>query len=1126
MANIKISELNPLLTVEDADVLPIVDNAVTKKVTAAILRSYTQGNSVLLTGAQTVAGIKTFTSQLASSVATGTAPFSVASTTKVTNLNADLLDGLSSADFQATLSGTGIVKSTAGTISYLTDNSSNWNTAFNDSITSAAVTGTTTKLLTLNQQDGGTITASWSDFDTAPVTSVFGRTGAVVAAEGDYSLTQLSDVTITTPANGQVLKYNGTSWVNGTDTDTGLTSVGLSMPSAFTVSNSPLTSNGTLAVTGAGVASQYVRGDGTLAPFPTSTGGGSSVSYYFNGGTNQGTIGGNTYYEMSKDAVIGVGADFTISSNGYISQFVTDANDPAALTIPAGNWNFEMWFSSNSNGGSPSFYLELYKYDGSTLTLISSGSATPELITNGTAINLYTTALAVPTTALTITDRLAVRVFVNNSGKTITLHTQNGHLCQAITTFSTGLTALNGLTNQVQYFATGTSGTDFGISSATSTHTFNLPTASATNRGALSSADWTTFNNKQNALTNPITGTGTTNYLPKFTGASALGNSIVSESGSAISIAGNLGVSATISSWIAQYKAIDIGLAGFIYSRNDNDETSIGTNWYRDGSAAFVYKNNGFASMYTQGSAQHTWYSAPSGTAGNAISFTQAMTLDASGRLGIGTTTPSQKLQVIGTIAAQIGVDGSDATGVRIYGSGTSKRMDFVASDGGVNERISGIGTGGVGTMTFSVNNDVGSLTERMRIAASGNVGIGTTSPSAKLHIGESGAAAQLWLQRTDGYNPVKLIGGTLSDGSGFKITMNTTDAFAITSGGNTLIGTTTDAGYKLDVNGNTRVVGNIVVPFQGNGFIGSSIDNGLVFDGSGNYGLAVNSSIGLGLIFESDGGTAKDFFIGTGNSDPDSATKLLTINTSGAATFSSSVTTGADLLINNTSVSKKGYKFQSPASLWGPQESGLYFTPADGTNGAPTFTLELWNPSGGNFTTALSVLPSGASTFSAGLGIGGATATTAGIQFPATQVASASANNLDDYEEGTWTMGVSFGGASTGITYAANSGNYVKIGKQVTVTGYIVMSNKGSAIGSAKITGLPFTISTGGANFSAISANLFNITFTNVYAGYGELNTSNVLLNQVTSLGVSSAITNTNFANNSEIIFSLTYFV
>ena len=71
---------------------------------------------------------------------------------------------------------------------------------------------------------------------------------------------------------------------------------------------------------------------------------------------------------------------------------------------------------------------------------------------------------------------------------------------------------MNGLTAQVQYFATGTSGTDFAISSATDTHTFNLPTASAANRGALSSADWTTFNGK-------ISGTGASGQVAYFTGA-------------------------------------------------------------------------------------------------------------------------------------------------------------------------------------------------------------------------------------------------------------------------------------------------------------------------------------------------------------------------------------------------------------------------------------------------------------------------------------------------------------------------------------------------------------------------------------------------------------------------------
>ena len=296
-----------------------------------------------------------------------------------------------------------------------------------------------------------------------------------------------------------------TSGVISYDTNTYLTSVGLSMPSAFTVSNSPLIANGTLAVTGAGVASQYVRGDGTLANFPTTSGGGSSVSYYFNGSVNQGTILGNVYYELNKTPIIGAGTDFTINANGYIAQFITDANDPALLEIPAGNWNFEMFFSASSGGGSPSFYVELYKYNGTTFTLIASDSATPEGITNGTAIDLYTTALAVPQTTLTLTDRLAIRVYVNHSSRTIKLHTENSHLCQVITTFSSGLNALNGLTSQVQYLAVGTTGTDFNISSATDTHTFNLPTASAINRGALSSADWSAFNGK---LTNPMTTEG------------------------------------------------------------------------------------------------------------------------------------------------------------------------------------------------------------------------------------------------------------------------------------------------------------------------------------------------------------------------------------------------------------------------------------------------------------------------------------------------------------------------------------------------------------------------------------------------------------------------------------------
>jgi hypothetical protein len=298
--------------------------------------------------------------------------------------------------------------------------------------------------------------------------------------------------------------------------DLGVTSVGLSMPSAFSVSNSPVTTSGNISVTGAGTTAQYIRGDGSLADFPASSGGGSSVSYYLNGSVSQGTIGGVDYQELSKVPILGAGTDFTINANGYIASFITDIFEPNLLEIPGGNWNFETYFQASSGGGSPTFYVELYKvsYPTGTATLIASNSGTPELIAFGTTIHAYFSTLAVPTTTLALTDRLALRYYVANSGRTITMHTENNTLCQIITTFSTGLTALNGLTAQVQNFATGTNGTDFNIESASTTHVFNLPTASGTNRGALSSTDWTTFNGK-------VGGTGASGQVAFWNGTSS-----------------------------------------------------------------------------------------------------------------------------------------------------------------------------------------------------------------------------------------------------------------------------------------------------------------------------------------------------------------------------------------------------------------------------------------------------------------------------------------------------------------------------------------------------------------------------------------------------------------------------
>ena len=84
----------------------------------------------------------------------------------------------------------------------------------------------------------------------------------------------------------------------------------------------------------------------------------------------------------------------------------------------------------------------------------------------------------------------------------------------------------------------------------------------------------------------------------------------------------------------------------------------------------------------------------------------------------------------------------------------------------------------------------------------------------------------------------------------------------------------------------------------------------------------------------------------------------------------------------------------------------------------------------------------------------------------------TASANALDDYEEGTWTPDLRFGSGSTGLTYDSNSrhGEYTRVGNLVTFTFRFTLTNRGSSSGSAQVYGLPFNCASGNGNYSGVS--------------------------------------------------------
>lgn len=149
--------------------------------------------------------------------------------------------------------------------------------------------------------------------------------------------------------------------------------------------------------------------------------------------------------------------------------------------------------------------------------------------------------------------------------------------------------------------------------------------------------------------------------------------------------------------------------------------------------------------------------------------------------------------------------------------------------------------------------------------------------------------------------------------------------------------------------------------------------------------------------------------------------------------------------------------------------------------------------------------------TLSAGLTFGGSTL----------------ANYEEAFSTSAWTPAITFGGGSTGITYASRAGSHGRWGKFGWITGTISLSNKGSSTGQARITGLPYTCAACGSNDMSI-AYVENINFqTNALQlgmAVGGSGTLIAGIYQSLDNGALGATQETDFANNSVIAFGGTY--
>jgi len=164
----------------------------------------------------------------------------------------------------------------------------------------------------------------------------------------------------------------------------------------------------------------------------------SNKQYYFNGSVNQGiTVNGFACKELSTEDIIGTSTNFNKTGAGVIASFITDANDPSITEITAGTWSISAYYSIATAFAGAKVQYKLYKYAGSTATLLATSDETT--LTSLSKI-IYNTNMTVTNTVLAITDRIVIEVnYLGTTTNQITLYTQSTNPGITTTNISLGI---------------------------------------------------------------------------------------------------------------------------------------------------------------------------------------------------------------------------------------------------------------------------------------------------------------------------------------------------------------------------------------------------------------------------------------------------------------------------------------------------------------------------------------------------------------------------------------------------------------------------------------------------------------------------------------------------------------